>query len=144
MTFAEKSVIVTGATSGIGRASAVLFAREGASVLLVGRDAGELGDVERAIQDAGGRSATCTADVTAGDAPERIVSAAVGAFGAIDVVVNAAGVIATGTVENTTDEAWDAMMDVNLRAPFRLMRAAAPFLKARQGAVVNVSSVNGL
>src|SRR3954464_10008001 len=144
MIFAQKSVIVTGATSGIGRASAIAFAREGAGVLLVGRDAGELGDADRGIRDSGGRSAACAVDVTAGDAPERIVSAAVGAFGAIDVLVNAAGVIATGTVENTTDEAWDAMMDVNLRAPFRLMRAAAPHLKARQGAVVNVSSVNGL
>jgi NAD(P)-dependent dehydrogenase (short-subunit alcohol dehydrogenase family) len=144
MIFAQKSVIVTGATSGIGRASALAFAREGAGVLLVGRDAGELGEADRAIRDGGGRSAACAVDVTARDAPERIVSAAVGAFGAIDVLVNAAGVIATGTVENTTDETWDAMMDVNLRAPFRLMRAAAPFLKARQGAVVNVSSVNGL
>jgi len=144
MTFAQKSVIVTGATSGIGRASAVLFAREGAGVLLVGRDAGELAETERAIRETGGRAASCPADVTAGDAPDRIVSAAVGAFGGIDVVVNAAGVIATGTVENTTDDVWDAMMDVNLRAPFRLMRAAAPYLKARQGAVVNVSSVNGL
>jgi NAD(P)-dependent dehydrogenase (short-subunit alcohol dehydrogenase family) len=144
MTFAQKSVIVTGATSGIGRASAILFARQGAGVLLVGRDAGELRDTEQAIRDAGGRPASCAADVTARDAPDRVVAAAVGAFGAIDVLVNAAGVIATGTVENTSDEAWDAMMDVNLRAPFRLMRAAAPYLKARQGAVVNVSSVNGL
>jgi NAD(P)-dependent dehydrogenase (short-subunit alcohol dehydrogenase family) len=58
--------------------------------------------------------------------------------------VNAAGIIATGTIETTTDAAWDAMMAVNLRAPFRLMRAAAPSLAARQGSIVNVSSVNGL
>ena len=60
------------------------------------------------------------------------------------MLVNAAGVIASGTLEATTDEIWDTMMAVNLRAPFRLMRAAAPHLTARKGAVVNVSSVNGL
>ena len=72
------------------------------------------------------------------------MSAALDAFGGIDVLVNAAGVIASGTLEATTDEVWDTMMAVNLRAPFRLMRAAAPHLTARKGAVVNVSSVNGL
>jgi NAD(P)-dependent dehydrogenase (short-subunit alcohol dehydrogenase family) len=144
MTFAQKTVIVTGATSGIGRASAEAFAREGAEVLLVGRSGPELEQVKASIGANGGRAATCAADVTARDAPARIVGAAVERFGAIDVVVNAAGVIATGTIENTADEVWDAMMEINLRAPFRLMRAAVPYLKARKGAVVNVSSVNGL
>src|SRR5206468_6903492 len=64
--------------------------------------------------------------------------------GGLNVLVNAAGVIASGTMEATTDELWDSMMSINLRAPFRLMRAAAPHLAARKGAVVNVSSVNGL
>jgi len=78
------------------------------------------------------------------EAPERIVRTAIETFGGLDVLVNAAGVIATGTLETTSDEAWDAMMAVNLRAPFRLMRAAASGLRARKGSVVNVSSVNGL
>jgi NAD(P)-dependent dehydrogenase (short-subunit alcohol dehydrogenase family) len=144
MTFAQKSVIVTGATSGIGRASAEAFAREGAGVLLVGRSGPDLERMKASIAANGGRAATCIADVTARDAPERIVGAAVEQLGAIDVLVNAAGVIASGTIENTADDAWDAMMEINLRAPFRLMRAAVPYLKARKGAVVNVSSVNGL
>jgi NAD(P)-dependent dehydrogenase (short-subunit alcohol dehydrogenase family) len=144
MSFQEKVVIVTGATSGIGLETARAFAREEAHVVLVGRNESALTEV-RATLDAGGhRSATCRADVTAPDAPERIVRTAVEAFGGVDVLVNAAGVIATGSVETTDDEAWDSMMAVNLRAPFRLMRAAAPHLKARRGAVVNVSSVNGL
>src|SRR6185436_5546713 len=62
----------------------------------------------------------------------------------LDVLVNAAGVIASGTLDKTTDEIWESMMAVNLTAPFRLMRAAQPHLVARKGAVVNVSSVNGL
>ena len=68
------------------------------------------------------------------------------AFGGLTTLVNAAGIIATGTVENTPDAAWDEMLDVNLRAPFRLMRAAAPHLRRRAttASVVNVSSVTGL
>jgi NAD(P)-dependent dehydrogenase (short-subunit alcohol dehydrogenase family) len=144
MSFHQKTVIVTGASSGIGRATAIALARERASLVLVGRNESSLTEVATEIQSAGGQAVTCAADVTAADAPERIVSAALGTYGAIDVLVNAAGVIATGTIETTSDEGWDAMMEVNLRAPFRLMRAALPSLKARKGAVVNVSSVNGL
>jgi NAD(P)-dependent dehydrogenase (short-subunit alcohol dehydrogenase family) len=144
MSFANKAIVVTGATSGIGRATAEAFGRASGSVVLVGRNERELDSVAGAVQTAGGRVAVCRADVTAADAPARIVDAAVDAFGGLDVLVNAAGVIATGTLEGTTDEAWDNMMAVNARAPFRLMRAAAPQLTARRGAVVNVSSVNGL
>ena len=144
MSFAGKTIIVTGATSGIGRASAEAFGRERGSVVLVGRQERALAEAAGAVRAAGGQAATCSADLTAADAPERIVNAALAAFGHLDVLVNAAGVIATGALEATTDEIWDTMMAVNLRAPFRLMRAAAPHLTARKGAVVNVSSVNGL
>ena len=92
----------------------------------------------------GVRVVTCAADIVEDGAAERIVSTAVDAFGGLDVLVNAAGAIATGSIEATSDEKWDAMMNVNVRAPFRLMRAAVPHLKERKGSVVNVSSVNGL
>src|SRR5215510_97736 len=144
MSYAHKVVIVTGASSGIGRAAALAFGREGAAVTLVSRDAAALADVSREISSAGGRSISFAADVTDEQSPARIVKNTVDNFGGIDVLVNAAGVIATGTIENTTDAAWDMMMSINLRAPFRLMREALPHLKARKGAVVNVSSVNGL
>jgi NAD(P)-dependent dehydrogenase (short-subunit alcohol dehydrogenase family) len=144
MLFSDKAVIVTGATSGIGRATAVAFGREGAAVVAVGRSEVALTDVCGAVRAAGGRAVACASDVTGADAPDRIVAAALDAFGGVDVLVNAAGAIATGALDATTDEVWDAMMAVNLRAPFRLMRAAAPHLATRQGSIVNVSSVNGL
>lgn len=138
--FSGKSVIVTGATSGIGRAAAVAFAQRGASVLAVGRSVDALADVARA----GASIRTCAADITEDGAAERVVSSAIDAYGGVDILVNAAGVIATGAIDATSDDKWDAMMNVNVKAPFRLIRAAVPYLKERKGCVVNVSSVNGL
>ena len=139
-----QTVVVTGASSGIGRAAALSFGRDGAAVVAVGRKAAALGEVAQQIEAAGGRCLAVEADVTAADAPGQVVERAVAAFGGIATLVNAAGIIANGSVETTTDAAWDEMLDVNLRAPFRLMRAAAPHLIAAKGSVVNVSSVTGL
>jgi NAD(P)-dependent dehydrogenase (short-subunit alcohol dehydrogenase family) len=136
--------IVTGASSGIGRATALRFARDGYAVVAVGRKAGALRAVVDEIAAGGGAAEVVEADVTAAGAPARIVSSAVERFGGLDALVNAAGIIGSGTVENTTDEAWDAMLDINVRAPFRLMRAALEHLAERHGAVVNVSSVTGV
>jgi NAD(P)-dependent dehydrogenase (short-subunit alcohol dehydrogenase family) len=139
-----QQVIVTGASSGIGRAAAIRFGRSGASVLVVGRDARALADVASEVRDAGGTAEVVEADVTAADAPDRVVARAVERFGGVTTLVNAAGIIATGSIETTADADWDVMMDVNSRAPFRMMRAAVPALVASRGAVVNVSSVTGL
>jgi NAD(P)-dependent dehydrogenase (short-subunit alcohol dehydrogenase family) len=144
MSFHGKTVIVTGATSGIGRAAALAFAADGAQLVATGRSGAALDDVNALASSSGVNVITCAADLSAPDSADRVVGAAVDAFGGIDVLVNAAGIIANGSIENTTDEAWDQMMAVNLAAPFRLMRAAAPHLAARKGAIVNVSSVNGI
>ena len=148
---AMQIVLVTGATSGIGRATAVRFARDGASVIAVGRKAAALSEVAHAVELAGGRCVTVEADVTAADAPERLASRAREAFGGLTTLVNAAGIIANGSVENTSDAAWDEMLDINLRAPFRLMRAVMPLLldggsaaATPRPSIVNVSSVTGL
>jgi NAD(P)-dependent dehydrogenase (short-subunit alcohol dehydrogenase family) len=138
-----RSAIVTGASSGIGRATAKKLGADGWVVLAVGRDPAALTAVCAEIAGDGGRAAPCAADVTAADAPSRIVAAALDQCGGIDAIVNAAGIIASGSVAETTDAGWDAMLDVNVRAPFRLIREAADALAARRGAVVNVSSVAG-
>lgn len=137
-----KATLITGATSGIGRATALLFAEAGARVAAVGRDVGALAELSAEIKAGGGEVLTVHADVTL-DAG-RIVMEAVDGFGALDVLVNAAGHLANGTIEDTTLAAWDAMMDVNLRAVFSMMQEAVPHLEKRRGNVVNVSSVTGL
>jgi NAD(P)-dependent dehydrogenase (short-subunit alcohol dehydrogenase family) len=139
-----QTVIVTGASSGIGRATTVKFAASGAAVLAVGRNEAALAEVVEEVTAAGGRAALFVGDITALEVAERIVSACLERFGSLTTLVNAAGIIATGTVESTTDEQWAKVMDINLHAPFRLMRAAAAALTASGGSIVNVSSVNGL
>jgi NAD(P)-dependent dehydrogenase (short-subunit alcohol dehydrogenase family) len=139
-----QQVIVTGASSGIGRATALRFARAGASVLVVGRSETALSEVAAAVEREGGRSATLATDVTRSDAPAAIVDAALNHPGGLTTVVNAAGIIGSGSIESTTDDQWDAMLDINTRSPFRLMRAAMPALIASKGSIVNVSSVTGL
>lgn len=141
---AMQIALVTGATSGIGRAAAARFGRDGAAVLAVGRQAPALEEVAQEVARAGGRCEVFEADVTAAGAPDAIVAQAVRVFGGLTTLVNAAGIIATGTVDTTPDTAWDEMLDINLRAPFRLMRAATPHLVASRGSIVNVSSVTGL
>jgi NAD(P)-dependent dehydrogenase (short-subunit alcohol dehydrogenase family) len=140
----EMHVVVTGASSGIGRATALRFGRAGAAVLMVGRDEAALVASAAEVATLGGLATPLVADVTDGDAPERIAKAAVSKLGGITTLVNAAGVIAAGTLESTADGQWDAMMDINVRAPFRLMRACTPALAQAGGSVVNVSSVTGL
>src|SRR6266849_8507545 len=102
-------VVVTGASSGIGRAVAARFGRDGAAVLAVGRKAPALEEVAHEVERAGGRSVPYEADVTAAEAPDAIVAHAVRAFGGLTTLVNAAGIIAFGTVEQTADRAWDEM-----------------------------------
>ena len=140
----DKIALVTGASSGIGRATALKFAAAGARIALVGRDVEALEAVAGEIGKQGSEAFAVAADVTNESDAERAVAASVERFGAVDVLVNAAGGLANGTIENTTLAAWDAMIDVNLRAVFHLMQLAIPHLETRQGNIVNVSSVTGL
>ena len=139
-----KIALVTGATSGIGRATALRFAEAGAAVCGVGRSRDALEEVAVEAKARGADCLAVAADVTDERGAESAVSAAVEKFGRLDVLVNAAGILANGTIENTSLAAWDEMLDVNLRAVFNLMRLSVPHLAERRGNVVNVSSVTGL
>jgi len=142
--FTGKVAFVTGATSGIGQACAIAFAAAGANVVCVGRKVDALANVEKKIREIGSQAITIAADLSREEEAERAVQHAIGVFGGIDVLVNAAGHISNGTIENTSLEAWDDMMNVNVRAPFQLMQKALPSLIERRGNIVNVSSVTGL
>jgi NAD(P)-dependent dehydrogenase (short-subunit alcohol dehydrogenase family) len=120
----------------------VKFARSGASVLAVGRDQAALEELRR--ETATGTVSILQADVTTDQSADAIVDTARREIGGITTLVTAAGIIATGSIETTSDEQWDSMLDVNLRAPFRLMRAVLPLLPSPGGAIVNVSSVTGV
>jgi NAD(P)-dependent dehydrogenase (short-subunit alcohol dehydrogenase family) len=132
---AERVAIVTGAASGIGRASAQLFAAEGAKVLAVDRPGSDL-------EFAGEGVESFEADVAEAASPEAIVEAALERFGKLDILFNNAGIGANALAAETTDEAWDRVQAVNLRAVFRLSRAAIPHLIASPaGRIVNTASV---
>jgi NAD(P)-dependent dehydrogenase (short-subunit alcohol dehydrogenase family) len=131
---------VTGASSGIGRASAELFLRHGASVALVGRRKNALDEVAR--PDAG-NSFTIVADLSDEKETERAITESIDKLGGLDVLVNAAGILKSGRIEDTSLELWDEMMNINLRSIFHLMRLSVPHLEKTRGNIVNVSSVTG-
>lgn len=142
--FAGKVALVTGATSGIGQACAIAFAAAGAKVACLGRKEKALQEVAERIRALDSEALAIQADLLSSAEAERAVNETVKAFGGVDVLVNAAGHITSGTIENTSLEAWDEMMNVNVRAAFQLMQKAVPSLIERRGNVVNVSSVTGL
>jgi NAD(P)-dependent dehydrogenase (short-subunit alcohol dehydrogenase family) len=142
--FTGKVALVTGATSGIGQACALAFAAAGARVACVGRKETALQEVAERIRALDSEALTIQADVSSAAEAERVVNQTVKTFGGLDVLVNAAGHISSGTIENTSLDAWDEMMNVNVRAAFQLMQKALPSLIERRGNIVNVSSVTGL
>lgn len=132
-----------GETMGNGRATAITFAREGARLLLADRDGDTLEATAELVRAEGAEVTTVVADVAADDGPDRIVRAAADAFGRLDVLHNNVGIGAgDGPPHHLSDEAYDRIMDVNLRAMWRTCRAAVPALRASgNGAIVNVSSL---
>lgn len=140
----DKVVIVTGASSGIGRATAKLFVENGSKVIAVGRNEKELNDLRDEIQEGSGSITSVLADLRETSQVEKLVSETLDNFKQLDVLVNAAGIIGNGSIENTTLEDWDQMININLRSVFYLMNQSVPHLIKTKGSIVNVSSVTGI
>jgi len=138
----EKKVIVTGASSGIGRATVERFLDEGHNVALVGRREKELNEIS-SRPSAKGKAIAIPADLTNENQTEECIALAVKAMGGLDILVNAAGILKAGRIEDTSLELWDEMMNINLRSVFHLMKAAVQHLERSRGNIVNVSSVTG-
>lgn len=140
---AGKTAVVTGAASGIGRATAVLFAREGASVVVADIDVAGASRTAGEITGSGGRAVPVTADVSAEAGCAAVVSAAVTTFGGLDVLFNNAGIIRRADVLTTTTAEWDRVMAVNVRSVFLMCKHAIPHM-SRGGSIVNTGSGWGL
>ena len=135
-----KACAITGASRGIGREVAMRLCAEGASVLLVARSAEALEEVAADCPRNGGQARPLPLDVTARDAGERILAAATESFGQLDVLVNNAGTARWRTLEGASDDDWHDAWELNVMAPLRAMRAAAPAMAERGwGRIVNVS-----
>lgn len=151
---AGKVAIVSGSGRGIGRAVALKLASEGASVVVNDLDDAPAAETVAAIEAAGGKAVACVGNVTSPDFGDRFVQTAIGSFGGLDIIVNNAGYTRDGVIQKQTDEQFQAMLDVHVTAPFRILRAAAePFRtfskqEAAEGRevirkVVNISSMAG-
>lgn len=147
--------LVTGSGRGIGREIALKLAADGAAVVVNDLDDAPAKETVAAIEEAGGRAVACAGSVTAEAFAERFVQTAVQEFGGVDIIVNNAGYTWDSVIQKMTDEQWDAILDVHLKAPFKILRAAQPVIaaaaKAEKAAggpvrcrkVVNISSLAG-
>jgi 3-oxoacyl-[acyl-carrier protein] reductase len=150
-----KVALVTGSGRGIGKAIALKLASEGARLVVNDLDPAPAAETLAAVGAIGGEAVSVVGDVTGADFAQRFIGAATQAYGGIDIIVNNAGYTWDGVIQNMTDPQWQAMLDVHVTAPFRILRAAAGVIKsaAKQEAaegrrvtrkVVNISSVSGL
>ncbi|MGQ3002126.1 MAG: SDR family NAD(P)-dependent oxidoreductase [Hydrogenophaga sp.] len=150
-----KVALITGSGRGIGRSIALKLASEGARIVLNDLDAEPAQEAVQAIREAGGQAVACVGNVTAPDFAERFVGTAVSEFKGLDILINNAGYTWDNVIQKMTDEQWYAIMDCHLTAPFRILRAAQPVIRALSKAetdsgvrkvrkVVNISSMAGV
>merc|ERR1711970_390121 len=140
-----KVAIITGASSGIGAATALHFAKLGASLAITGRNVENLKETAKKCMDNGGTEPfVIEADLVKEEDCKKIIEDTVAKYGKFDVLVNNAGVLELGSIENTSLEQYDRVMNINVRSIYNLTMLAVPHLEKTQGNIVNVSSVNGI
>lgn len=143
MSFSGKVVIVTGGSSGIGAATAILFAKEGARVAIVGRNETKLNNVAKQCAEHGTTPLIIRADLANEDEVKTIVKNTVDQFGQLDILVNNAGIYKLALITDPNIlKTYDAVMNTNLRSVIQLTNLAAPYLKETKGNIVNVSSIS--
>ena len=139
------TALITGGATGIGRAISEAFSREGAKVALAARRKNKLDEAVKAIASQGGEALTIQCDVTSARDAEHAVSETVARFGALNILVNNAGIWSAATVEQISEADWDRVMKINVNGPFLMSRAALPALrKSGGGSIINTGSVLGL
>ena len=143
-TFAGRTVLITGAAKGIGRATAERFAGEGAHLMLVDRDETDLLALAKRLCASGTRTHVAVADVSRSQDVREAVDACVSAFGTIDVLINNAGIHFARTIDEYSEEEIDRILAVNLKGALNAVRSAIPHLRRSRGAIVSVSSMTGL
>lgn len=150
-----KVALITGSGRGIGRATALKLAAEGARIVVNDLDSGPADEVVDAIRERGGQAVACNGSVTDADFAERFIGTALKHFDGLDIIINNAGYTWDNVVQKMSDEQWQAMLDCHLTAPFRILRAAQPVIRRLAAAesaagqrivrkIVNISSVAGL
>jgi NAD(P)-dependent dehydrogenase (short-subunit alcohol dehydrogenase family) len=145
MRLKDKVALITGSTSGIGEATAVLFAKEGASVTITGRNEQRGHNVAEKIVNAGGRAIFIRSDVRRAEECRRAVDETLGAFGGLDILFNNAGVFYPHTTLDCTEEEWDMQMDINLKGTFLMSKAVLPhMIEQRRGVIINNRSGWGI
>jgi NAD(P)-dependent dehydrogenase (short-subunit alcohol dehydrogenase family) len=138
-----RCAVITGAGSGIGRACALEYALQGASVVIADIDLRNAGETLELIKKAGGEGMVCETDVADPDSVDRLVKATVNAYSKVDVLVNNAAIQVNKTVADTTVDEWNRQLAVNVGGVFLCSKAFLPLLRKTKGCIVNMSSVNG-
>lgn len=144
MTFKGKVVLITGASSGIGAATALCFSRLGASLALTGRNLDNLNKVAAQCAENTSKPYVCVADLNNETDTKNVLESTIKHYGKLDVLVNNAGILEAGSIEHTSLEQYDRMFNTNVRSVFHLTMLAIPHLSETKGNIVNVSSVNGI
>lgn len=145
MRLKDKVALITGGGTGIGRAAAIVFAKEGAKVAVTGRRKGPLGETVSVIKSGGGKAIMVEGDVSVAKDAERMVKETTKAFGGLNILVNNAGVNykSGGTVE-TDEDGWDVVMDINVKGVYLVSRAAVSKMEKTGGSIINMASIFGI
>jgi NAD(P)-dependent dehydrogenase (short-subunit alcohol dehydrogenase family) len=145
MRLKDKVALVTGGGSGIGQGIAKMFTEEGARVMIMDWDAEGGEKTVGIIEEAGGEARFTKADVSQSSDVERAVQEVINTWGRLDILVNNAGIVKKGTTTETTENEWDAVMDINLKGVFLCAKASIPaMIRGGEGAIINIASVGGL